>query len=224
MSLFNLLGRKLTVIAIALVAMSLIAGFWLDWKGFIVNLLAGVVGVFISFLISIKILNKYVDAQRAQQWEKVRFLTYTAISNHLYDIVEEVGIHYETQFSSTIEGGRDQPNSSVAASMLKFCSKLQNLPGAESGDNILSDIAVDLYQYIQWDLDQLTDILLPRVIQATNDQEVIDALVGFDRAKQRLHNAVVGQEEIAIGGIYKDVIVLVKHAQIVYSVLATTEK
>ena len=224
MSLFNLLGRKLAVITIVIVLLSLIVGFSLDWKGFTVNLLAGVVGVFISFFIGIKILNKFLDAQRVQQWEKVRFLTYTAISNHLYDIIGEVAIYYEVPFSPKVEGGRDEPNSFVAATILELCSSLQNLPGANSSDNTLSDIAVELYKNIQWDLDQLTNVILPRVIQATNDQEVIDALVGFDRAKQSLHNAVIVQKKISIGGIFQEVIVLVKQAQVAYSVLANTTR
>lgn len=71
MSLSKLLGRKLTNISIALILFSLVVGFWLDWKGFAVNLLAGIVGVFIGFLIGIKILDRYLEAQKEQQWKQV---------------------------------------------------------------------------------------------------------------------------------------------------------
>jgi hypothetical protein len=219
MTLFNLLGKKLTIISVILVSISLIAGLWLDWKGFVVNLFAGIVGVFVSFIIGIMIFSRYMESQRKQQWEKVRFLTYTSISNHLYDIMGEAGIHYGTHFSPMTDGGRDHPDSLVAEAMGKLCSKLQSLPGANSSDNTFSDIAVNFYQDIRWDLDQLCDVLLPRVIQGISDQKVINALVGFDRARQNLRNAVVVHQQISIGGIFNDVIVLLKQAQFVYSIL-----
>jgi hypothetical protein len=219
MPFFKLLGRNLAIVSIILITISLIVGFWLDWKGFTINLLAATVGVFVSFIIGIKILSRYTEAQRKFQWEKVRVLTYTSISNHLYDIMGQAGIDYETSFSPKSMEGRDHPDSVVAEAMLEFCAKLQNLPGANSYDNTLSDIAVKLYHGIHYDLDHLCDVLLPRVIQESSDQKLIDALVEFDRARWNLRNGVVVHTQITIGGIFPDIIILLKQAHLVYSTL-----
>jgi hypothetical protein len=226
MSLSRLLGKKLTAISVALVVLSTLVGLWLDATGFAVNVVAGVVGVFIGFVVGVGILNRYVEAQRAQQWAKVRKLSYTSISNHLYDIAQEAGIHCGVQFpqdvnlSSIRSSGRDHPNLAVAQAMLELCSKMQGLPGATSTDNTFSDIAVEFYQDIQWNLDQISNVLLPRVVQSTTEQEVVDSLVEFDRARLDLHNAVFVHKRIVIGGIFPDMINLVRRGQALYSTLA----
>lgn len=227
MRLSRLLGKKLTAISIALVVLSTVVGLWLDPKGFAVNILAGVVGVFIGFVVGVIILNRYIEAQREQQWAKVRDLTYMSISNHLYDIAQEAAIHCGLQFPrdqdtnlSAFVQGRDHPNPAVARAMLDLCSKMQGLPGARGTDNTFSDIAVDFYNDIQWNLDQISNALLPRVVQSTNEPEVVDSLIEFDRAKLSLHSAAYVHKRLAIGGIFPDMIKLVRSAQALYGTLA----
>jgi hypothetical protein len=227
MSLSKLLGKKLTAIGSALVVLSALVGFWLDPKGFAVNILAGVVGVFISFVLGIGILNRYIEAKREQQWAKVRDLTYMSISNHLYDIAQQAGINCglafpharNTNFPALSEG-RDHPNPVVAQAMSDLCSKMEALPGAKGTDNKLSDIAVEFYRDVLWNLDQISNVLLPRVVQSTNELEVVDSLIEFDRARLNLHNAAYVHKLIVIGGIFPDMINLVRSAQVLYRTLA----
>jgi len=226
MSLSKLLGRKLTAISTALVVLSALVGLWLDPKGFAVNVLAGVVGVFISFVVGVIILNRYFQAQKEQQWAKVRDLTYIAISNHLYDIAQEAAIRCGLEFPQgqnasmpALTHGRDHPNPAVAKAMLDLCSKMEALPGAKSTEISFSDIAVEFYRDIQWNLDQISNVLLPRVVQSTNELEVVDSLIEFDRARLKLHNAAYVHKLLAIGGIFPDMINLVRSAQALYRTL-----
>ena len=130
MSLSKLLGKKLIAIGSALVVLSAIAGLWIDPKGFAVNILAGVVGVFIGFALGIGILNRYIEAKWEQQWAKVRDLTYMSISNHLYDIAQQAAINCGLAFPPTrtpslpaLSEGRDHPNPVVAQAMSDLCLK-----------------------------------------------------------------------------------------------------
>jgi hypothetical protein len=150
-----------------------------------------------------------------------------SISNHLYDIAQEAGIHCGLQFPPdpdtnllALSQARDHPNPAVAQAMLDLCSKMQGLPGARGTDNTLSDIAVEFYHDIQWNLDQISNVLLPRVVQSTNEPEVVDSLIEFDRAKLTLHNAAYVQKRLAIGGIFPEMIKLVRSAQALYGTLA----
>ena len=103
--------------------------------------------------------------------------------------------------------------------MLDLCNELQSLPGAQSTDNTFSDIAVDFYEEIRWNLDQVGDILIPRVIESTTDQDVINYLIEFDRARIKLHTATYVHNRIAIGGIFPDVVNLLIQAHAVYNTL-----
>jgi hypothetical protein len=212
-------------VSLALVAFATFCGFWLNWRDFVVNLLAGVVCIFIGFIIGKIILDRYAEGQRAHQWHKVRSLTLMSLANHLYDIAQEAGIYCGIHFpqgenSFSPEQGRDYPNLAVANALLALCTKMKSLPGADdTGDNKWSDIAVEFYQEIRWNLDQVSNILLPRVVQSANQQEVIDSIAEFDRARLKLHNAAFVHKRIIIGGIFPDMINLIKRAHDLYSVL-----
>jgi hypothetical protein len=218
--------KKLVLISLAIIALAAFVGLWLNWRDFVINLLAGVVCIFIGFIIGKIILDRYAEEQRVLQWEKVRSLTFMSLANHLHDIAQEAGIYCGIHFSqgensSSLEQGRDYPNLAVAKAMLALCSKMQSLPGADDpGDNKLSDIAVEFYQEVQWNLDQVSNVLLPRVVQSTQEQEVIDSITEFDRARLKLHTAAFVHKRIVIGGIFPDMVNLIKRAHELYNVLA----
>lgn len=220
--------KKLLWVSLALIGLVAFVGFWLNWRDFVVNLCAGVVCIFIGFILGKIILDRYAEEQRALQWQKVRGLTFMSLANHLYDIAQEAaifcGIHFpQGENSSALEQGRDYPNFAVAKAMLALCSKMQSLPGADDpGDNKLSDVAVEFYQDVRWNLDEVSNVLLPRVVQSTHEQQVVDSITEFDRARLKLHNAAFVHKRIVIGGIFPDMVNLIKGAHNLYSVLAKT--
>ena len=104
--------------------------------------------------------------------------------------------------------------------MSDLCSKMEALPGAKGTDNKFSEIAVEFYRDVRWNLDQISSVLLPRVVQSTNELEVVDSLIEFDRAKLKLHNAAYVHRLLVILGVFPDMINLVKSAQVLYCTLA----
>lgn len=51
LSVLRLFGVWSIVVILALVVLASVIGLWIDVKGFVVNLLAGVVGIFLGFVI-----------------------------------------------------------------------------------------------------------------------------------------------------------------------------
>ncbi len=71
----------------------------------------------------------------------------------------------------------------------------------------------------RWDLDQIRDVLLPRVLQSSTDQHLVEALVEFDSSRQKLHGAIIAHRQAVTHGVFPYVIDLLEQAQALYSVL-----
>jgi hypothetical protein len=226
-SVLRLFGIPLIAASLGLVVIATAIGLWMDSKGFAVNMLAGIVGIFVGFVIGLFILDKYIEAKRKEQWARVRQITYASIANHLCDILQEAGISFGFQpdhLMNPISEGRDHLNPAAITAIGRLASELRELPGALSTDNTFSDMSVEFYKEVKWDLDQISEVLIPRVIDGAANQHVIDALIEFDMARLELRNAVHVHKRIAIGGIFPDVIQLLEQARVVYSALYDDSK
>jgi hypothetical protein len=96
---------------------------------------------------------------------------------------------------------------------------LRQVPGVATKDKSTDDIAVEYYEHVKWDLDQIRDVLMPRVVQSSNDQILIDALVELDDSRRELHNATIAHKKITVGGVVPNVVGLLDRARAVYSLL-----
>ncbi len=59
-----------------------------------------------------------------------------------------------------------------------------------------SDVSVRFYQALRWDLDQIRDVITPRIMQYPTDQALIDRLVEFDDASRNLKHAIIMHKEV----------------------------
>ena len=59
---------------------------------------------------------------------------------------------------------------------------LKRLPNSVSREESTSDVSVRFYQALRWGLDQIRDVITPRIMQYSTDQALIDRLVEFDDA------------------------------------------
>jgi hypothetical protein len=195
-------------------------GFLVDPQGFLGNLLSEVTGIFIGIVVALLVVDRYTALHQENQWARVRNLTYRAIAAHLCDLAAEVFIYFpvhDNRPMRSISEGRDKPSPDAITGMAKLVSQLRQLPEAVNKNQSMSDLAVEFYEAIRWDLDQIRDVLTPRVVQSSNDQAVIDALVEFDNARRRLHNAVAVHTRIVTHGILPDVINLLEESQALYA-------
>ena len=75
-------------------------------------------------------------------------------------------------------------------------SPLKRLPNSVSREESTSDVSVRFYQAPRWDLDQIRDVITPRIMQYSTDQALIDRLVEFDDAIRNLNHAIIVHKEV----------------------------
>ena len=115
---------------------------------------------------------------------------------------------------TAILSGRGNPDPQTIEGLATLASMLRAVPDPSS--NEVSDEVVAFYEENKWDLDQLCDSLLPRVIEYSDEQDLIEAMTEFDGARRALHNAVLAHKKITIGGIIVKLAELVDASANVY--------
>ena len=73
---------------------------------------------------------------------------------------------------------------------------LKRLPNSVGREESTSDVSVKFYQALRWDLDQIQDVITPRIMQYSTDQSLIDRLVEFDDASRNLNHAIIVHKEV----------------------------
>ncbi|MFX0140274.1 MAG: hypothetical protein ACFFDN_41925 [Candidatus Hodarchaeota archaeon] len=186
------------------------------------NLLAETAGILISIIVALLIVDRYVEQQKEQQWAKVRKLTYEAIAAHLSDAITDMFIYFPVKdhrpMTPIIEGW-DHPNPATVTGMTNLSSQLSQLPSAVSREKSTSDLAVEYYEAVKWDFDQIRDVLTPRVVQSSNDQTLINALVEFDNARLKLNNAIIAHKRVVTHSVFPNVIELLEQAKTLYATM-----
>ncbi len=183
-----------------------------------VNLLAGVACTVAGILAAIWVVELYMRHAARARWSRVSVLTYRAIAAHLCDLMVEaltsMTVLRDHRPMTAILSGRESPDPQTIEGLVTLASMLRAVPDPWSND--VSGEVVAFYEKNKWDLDQLCDGLLPRVIEYSDEQDLIDALTEFDGARRALHNAVLAHKKITIGGIISSLAGLVDASANVY--------
>jgi hypothetical protein len=202
------------------VVVTSVIGLVIDPKGFAINILASVVSIIISFALALQIVERYVHQQRQQQWAKVQDFTLRAIAVHLCEITGSLFLHYPRIDADTalsiFEGHRTSPDAAILTSFDRLLDEIRQLPSAITQDKSTSDIALDYYESVQWDLDQIQNVLTPRVMQSPVEQALIDRLIEFDSARRELHHAIIAHAQAVTHSVFPHVITLIEAARRLY--------
>lgn len=168
-------------------------GYCLDSQAFISNIISEIVGLLISIFFGLLVVDKYTSYYQAKQWYQVRNLTYKSIASHLCNMAIQALMQFPIKDNRPLRllnDGRTIPNPDTVVAFNQLIGELKGL-SRELNERNLSDITGNLYENIKWDLDQIQDVLTPRVVQSSSDQEFINLLIEFDNSRQLLHSSVV---------------------------------
>lgn len=223
--LSNRFGIGLVILLVLIVAISMLIGFVIDVEGFSGNLLAEIAGNGIAILAGLLLIDRLLEYRRERQWVKVRNLTLQAIGAHLCDIASYVYIYFHVREYGSMQvilQGRDSPRSVAMRGFESLLKHLRAGPRGDIGDRSISDVAVEFYEAVAWDLDQIQTVLTPRVVQSSGDQNLIDALVEFDDTRRKLHNAIIGHKLIKHENVFPHVVSLIECSSQVYETLCAS--
>ena len=114
---------------VALTIIVCIVGIIVDIKGFFGNFLAELSGVFISVVVALLIVDRYVKYQKEQEWAKVQNFTLRSIAVHLCEIVGAMFLHYPDidyeMMTPIFEGHSKPPNPNVLKSFNSLIQELE---------------------------------------------------------------------------------------------------
>jgi hypothetical protein len=115
-----------------------------------------------SVVVALSLVDRYVRRRDAEQWAKVRNVTYRAVIRHLVDLGEELLIFfpvYDDRLMLAISEGRDFPSLGTPIAMDELATALMALPDCVTGEKSTSDVAAEYGEAVRWDLDQLCGVL-----------------------------------------------------------------
>jgi hypothetical protein len=199
----------------------LIAGFRLDRKSMTINLLAGLACTGLGVLVAVWVVDRYIRHAARLRWAKVDVLTYRAIAAHVCDAMVQLLIDTtvlkDMRPLPSIQAGRDEPDAKTIEGLSELASLLRAVPNP--GSNDLSDAAITFYENSKWDLDQVCDSLLPRLIEYSDAHDLINSLIEFDAERRALHTSIIAHQQAVTGGVFVHLPTLVDASANVYRIL-----
>jgi hypothetical protein len=209
--------RRIIVIAIVCLPLFLM-GMLLDWKGFIQNLSAGA----IEIIITVTIIDWLLQQQRRKRWQRVRAQIVAALTQHIGNMASEYATNFYGRelrlldFVEDIGAGYFVAKPQTAKAIQLMVKNMEEAPRPDD----YREQAENLHSVIQWDVTQIRDSLLPRIIDIECDEPELVSLLGeLDNADRRWVNQMIIDEEVAAGNQYPEAINLLREAAHVYEYL-----
>jgi hypothetical protein len=185
----------------------------------------GLIFVAINIFVTVFLVDRLIKYRREQQWANVRSITLSAIVAHLCDIASDIYLEFsaaKVDLSSLdrILKGRNTPNAATPDAFEEFADELSNIHKDIRGESP-STIVADFYKKIQWDLDQIQNVLTPLVITSSSEQRLIDALVSFNQTQRELINGIRSHQMAGTQEAFPALVALVRGSGRLYATMAT---
>lgn len=215
-------GRRLVVIGACVAIASSLLALRVDERGFVVNILAGLVTLFIGILVAVSVVDRFAKVQRQREWQNVERFTLRALAVHLCEITGAVFRFYDVPIGAvSVFFSRDQGtiDASVLDSFGPLLERLRKGPRPNNAKDSPSDVAIRYYEEMGWDLDQIQNVLTPRVIDIATNQRLIDTLVEFGDTRRALHHAIIAHRQAVTQGVFEHIVALIEGAARLYEVI-----
>jgi hypothetical protein len=197
-------GLAFLLIAIVLGAFSV----WfyisdLDFRSRVFLMLSGTA---LSIGVTLTLVDLVIKADRGQQWKKVKSLTYETIMGDLIILATllpscfgsaRMTFDYTIVFGEAINKGFTKSGKEISDVIFKMAKAMNNEVGPEDieegWDEVflskwqepLEESTIEVlrinYDLMKWSIQEMRNILIPRVLQLSDDQEVNAALLHFER-------------------------------------------
>jgi hypothetical protein len=219
------IGKWLLILLGLAALLSTGVGLALNPADFSGNLLAEIAGNAASILLGLLVIDWFLEYRRKREWAKAEEFTLRAIAVHLCEIAGSTFLHFpDLSFDAVgaiFEGHIKPPNPEISQCFKDLFDELRSyeLPMRVARKMSPSDITIDYYEAVKWDLDQIQNVLTPRVIQGPADQALIDLLVGFDDSHRELRHSIIAHKQACTQGAFSNVISLVESAGRLYQAI-----
>jgi hypothetical protein len=208
--------RSLFVFGILIASIIITIGLLIDFKGYLGNILSEIAGMIIGVLVALSLVDRFIDMQTKKRWEKVRFLTHRSISHHLNNILLELLNHFPIpnhNIINTILACRDKPETKPIEMLTDLIEQVNGL--IKQGKIDIEQIN-QYFSTVKWDINQIRQDLMPRVIQSSDNQDLIDILVEFDDTVQDLQNSLIIHKRLPQPDVSPNIVPLLENIREIY--------
>jgi len=192
----------------------------IDPKIMFQSIRSGIIGIAIAIIVTFLVVNKVIEQREQQRWEKVRNITCSQLVNNICNISASCTMFYRISIGDKWGLVKDPfpPNNKTLSA---FNDLIQDLNKHNINRNIpptynKGDVGADMkfYEYVKFNLDHIQMVLTPRMIQGRGEQELVDALVEFESAGNKLRDEVFLNYTC-----FPQVVSLIEKARIVYETI-----
>lgn len=218
-------AKKMDGIFCIVVFSGLVGGMLLwEWKAspetFLQTIRSTVVGIATGVLVTLLVVNSVIEHREQKKWKTVRNTTYSQLINQICHISASCTGFYRIGIRDKWElvNGTFPPNNKTLSA---FDGLIRDLNKHNINGNIPitynvkgHDAEEKFYEDVKYNLDHIQMVLIPRVIQGHGEQELIDALVMFESAGNKL-----GDEVLLNHTCFPAVVSLIEKGRIVYETI-----
>ena len=208
------------VIPVVVIIGILLWEYSIDLKIMLQSLRNAIIGIAITIVVTFLVVNKVIEYREQKRWEKVRNITCSQLVNKICNISASCTMFYRISIRDKWELIKDPfpPNNKTLPAFNDLIRDLNkhningNIPAIYNEGDHGADMK--FYEHVKFDLDHIQIILIPRIIQGRGEQELVDALVAFESAGNKLRDEVFLNYTC-----FPQVVSLIEKARIVYETI-----
>jgi hypothetical protein len=193
--------RWWSVAAVAMAGFLFLWGAYINFSDFLGNLLS-LGSLALGVFIAVEIVERLIERYREERWRKVRAVTLRAIATHIVDFYTTAWLDLAGNAPpGKILDGRGSPSLQSGEEMVNSLRVLRErcrTRDDEDSERFMHNVR-NMYENARWNLDQIRSILLPRVLEISEDVELIQGLLRLDEAYRQWENARIVDQQVGIG-------------------------
>jgi len=215
---------ELIITLLIIVIILNLVGFLLYIDSYIPNFVAEVSGVFTGILIGLILVNRFNRIQKRRQWKKVEVLTLESLMIYLEEFFLEVftNFNYPGMDLSPITPMWKDIDQELVNALDEWIDDLNKNKDRiiDPKKEIIGDRVVEWYDATNDSLLVIRNVLFPRVLEISEDKELIDSLIDFDSNMMELYIKIKGYKETYAYDLFPIFIDVLKKIQKILNVIA----
>ena len=200
---------------------SFVGGIALDVNGFAVNLLASAIATVAGVWVAVNVIESILRQQRYEEWRFVRLRFYRVLIQEIISLALQFNLLLtHTSYLSEILSMNDDTTIASTQTLNKLLTSLRSM------DSMPNRAQLDLlYKRCNPHLHRIRDIILPLVVSAGQELQLIEALQEFEQAAtQWEHDQLDVEPGISTEHLFKDALETLASLDTLYASLCSASR
>lgn len=191
--------------SIVLIIAILTIGLYTDKDNFIGNLLAEILGVLLGIFITLIIVEEYIKSEKDKELKSIRHFSFQSITWEICFIFSKYHMAYQLVLFNIVSMAisidfafrKGNLSSKTLKLMKNTVDTIVNLNKEELLENIDDEQVKKVILSCEPNLHTINEVLIPRIIQISDDYELINVLITYERMlSQQMNDYPLYQQEL----------------------------